>query len=108
MTFNATVAQDGSADFKTVSEAVSAAPRNSKSRYRIRVKPGRYFERVVIDSDMTNLSLIGDDPKTTFIVFNRSNATGFPTNETASLSKTNYTIFLIKLFVNYLLISFFW
>ena len=88
VTFNATVAQDGSADFKTVSEAVSVAPRNSMARYSIRVKPGRYFERVVIDSDITNLSLIGDDPKTTTIVFNRSNSTGFGTNDTASLSKS--------------------
>ena len=88
VTFNATVTQDGSADFKTVSEAVSVAPRNSMARYSIRVKPGRYFERVVIDSDITNLSLIGDDPKTTTIVFNRSNSTGFGTNDTASLSKS--------------------
>ncbi|EXB32769.1 putative pectinesterase/pectinesterase inhibitor 61 [Morus notabilis] len=39
----------------------------------IRIKPGRYKERVEIESDLTYISLIGDDVTTTIITFDRNN-----------------------------------
>ncbi|EXB32770.1 Pectinesterase 2 [Morus notabilis] len=52
----------------------------------IRIKPGRYKEHVEIESDLTYISLIGDDVTTTIIIFDRSNGSGFKTNETGTLS----------------------
>lgn len=60
-----TVAADGSGDFKTVQEAVAAAPEKSEARTIIRIKPGEYMGPFVIGKEKTNLSLIGDDAKTT-------------------------------------------
>ncbi|XP_024025963.1 pectinesterase 2 [Morus notabilis] len=71
--FNVIVAKDNSGNFTTVSDAVKAAPKNSKTRYMIRIKPGRYKERVEIESDLTYISLIGDDVTTTIITFDRNN-----------------------------------
>lgn len=85
--FNVIVAKDNSGNFTTVSDAVKAAPKDSKTRYMIRIKPGRYKERVEIESDLTYISLIGDDVTTTIITFDRSNGSGFKTNETGTLSK---------------------
>ncbi|KAG9459469.1 hypothetical protein H6P81_003977 [Aristolochia fimbriata] len=43
---DATVAKDGTGDFRTISEAVKAAPDYSVNRYRIHIKRGRYEENV--------------------------------------------------------------
>ncbi|KAE9464002.1 hypothetical protein C3L33_04070, partial [Rhododendron williamsianum] len=88
ITFNATVAQDGSGDYTTIKAAIDAAPVGSVNRYYIHVKSGVYKdEYVTVGKDKTNIALIGDDAHNTFITGNRSIATGY-TNvpETASMT----------------------
>ncbi|KAK4478989.1 hypothetical protein RD792_014496 [Penstemon davidsonii] len=66
-----TVAADGSGNFRTVSEAVAAAPEGS-SRYVIRIRAGVYRENVEIPRRKTNLMFVGDGRLTTIITASRS------------------------------------
>jgi pectin methylesterase-like acyl-CoA thioesterase/lysophospholipase L1-like esterase len=60
-----TVASDNSGDFKSVQEAIDAAPANSAERVVIHIKPGTYKERVHIAKDKPRITLRGDwAPKT--------------------------------------------
>ena len=62
-----TVAQDGSADFKTIQEAVNAVRDFSDERVIIRVKSGVYKEKLIISSWKTKISLIGEKKGQTVI-----------------------------------------
>ncbi|CAL5419670.1 unnamed protein product [Camellia sinensis] len=86
--FNATVAQDGSGNYRRINDAIAAAPMHISvtNRYYIRVKPGVYSEYVVVGEDKTNIALIGDDAATTKITGNRSNAIGFGTPQSATMT----------------------
>ncbi|ONK58748.1 uncharacterized protein A4U43_C09F16250 [Asparagus officinalis] len=66
---NIVVAQDGSGNYKTISEAVAASVKQSSggSRFVIHVKAGTYDEKVQITKSMTNLMLIGDGAGVTVI-----------------------------------------
>lgn len=61
------VAADGSGQFRTVQQAVDAAPAHSRTRLVIHIKPGAYQERVTVPPEKTFLTLQGDDPRTTVI-----------------------------------------
>ncbi len=61
------VAADGSGQFKTVQEAVDAAPAGLHSPYIIHIKRGVYKEHIVVPHEKTFLSLVGDDPKSTVL-----------------------------------------
>jgi pectinesterase len=63
------VAQDGSGNFKTVQEAINAAPANSSVPLQIFVKKGTYKERVVVPVTKTNIALVGEDASKTIITF---------------------------------------
>ncbi|XP_028054440.1 pectinesterase-like [Camellia sinensis] len=67
------------------SPALSVTAGNT-SWYYIRVKPGVYSEYVVVGEDKTNIALIGDDAATTKITGNRSNAIGFGTPQSATMT----------------------
>ncbi|CAH9133655.1 unnamed protein product [Cuscuta epithymum] len=64
---NVVVAADGSGNYKTVAEAVAAAPDNSKTRYVIYVKKGTYKENVEIGKKKINVMLVGDGMDATII-----------------------------------------
>ncbi|GLU02169.1 hypothetical protein SLE2022_194330 [Rubroshorea leprosula] len=64
---NLVVAKDGSGNFKTVQEAVTAAPNNSNTRFVIYIKKGIYQENVVIDQKKKNLMIVGDGMDSTII-----------------------------------------
>ncbi|KAJ4840771.1 hypothetical protein Tsubulata_021338 [Turnera subulata] len=64
---NVVVAQDGSGNYKTLKEAVAAAPDNSNSRYVIYVKKGKYKENVEIGKKKKNVMLVGDGMDATII-----------------------------------------
>nr|XP_025884904.1 probable pectinesterase/pectinesterase inhibitor 32 [Solanum lycopersicum] len=59
--FDSTVAQDGSGDYKTITEAVIAAPKMSTKTYFIHVKKGTYNENVTIPNEKPNIALVGDE-----------------------------------------------
>ncbi|XP_022952377.1 probable pectinesterase/pectinesterase inhibitor 7 isoform X1 [Cucurbita moschata] len=83
--FNATVALDGTGNFKSITDAIAAAPNNSNTRFYIRVSPGIYHEHLEIASAKKFIALIGENEFTTIIVDNRSNAGGFRTSESATM-----------------------
>jgi pectinesterase len=61
------VAADGSGQFKTVQEAIDAAPANLHAAYVIRIKHGVYKEHIVVPHEKPFLTFLGDDPKTTVL-----------------------------------------
>lgn len=64
------VAKDGSGDFKSINEAVAACKAFQDQRVVLRLKPGVYEEKVEVFSWITRLSIIGEKPLTTKIVYN--------------------------------------
>ncbi|KAK4493472.1 hypothetical protein RD792_006034, partial [Penstemon davidsonii] len=71
VTPDVTVAADGSGNFRTISEAVAAAPEGS-SRYVIGIRAGVYRENVEIPRRKTNLMFVGAGRTTTIITASRS------------------------------------
>lgn len=65
--FQAVVARDGSGDYRTVQEAIDAAPDNSKTPWLIFVKNGSYKEYIYIPETKTFIHLIGQDKDKTII-----------------------------------------
>ncbi|XVF27824.1 hypothetical protein REPUB_Repub14bG0142400 [Reevesia pubescens] len=64
---NVVVAKDGSGNYKTLGEAVAAAPEKSKTRYIIYVKKGTYKENIEIGKNKKNLMIVGDGMDSTII-----------------------------------------
>jgi pectinesterase len=64
---NVVVAQDGSGNFKTLTEAVASVPDNSNARYVIYIKKGTYMENVVFGMTKKNVMLVGDGMDATLI-----------------------------------------
>lgn len=64
------VASDGTGQFKSVQEAISAAPMRTdpaSPRWVILVKPGTYVERIYVQRERGRLHVIGEDAATTTI-----------------------------------------
>ncbi|MCD7472737.1 Pectinesterase/pectinesterase inhibitor 18 [Datura stramonium] len=83
---NVVVATDGSGKYKTVKEAVAAAPDNSKTRYVIYVKKGIYKENVEIGKTKKNLMLVGDGMDATIITGNLNVVDGSTTFKSATVA----------------------
>uniref|UniRef100_A0A0E0A670 pectinesterase n=1 Tax=Oryza glumipatula TaxID=40148 RepID=A0A0E0A670_9ORYZ len=79
-----TVAKDGSGNYRTVGEAVAAAPNNSAARTVIRVRAGTYEENVEVPPYKTNIALVGDGRGATVITGSRSAADGWTTFRSAT------------------------
>ncbi|XP_042420197.1 pectinesterase-like [Zingiber officinale] len=80
------VAKDGSGNFTTVSEAVAAAPNNSKQRFVIYVKAGTYLENVEVPMSKKNLMLMGDEIRKTVIKASRNVVDGWTTFRSATVA----------------------
>ncbi|CAH8361028.1 unnamed protein product [Eruca vesicaria subsp. sativa] len=78
------VAKNGG-NFTTVTEAVAAAPENSKTRYTIFVKRGTYLENVIIGINKTNLTILGEGSDLTTITGSLNHADGKGTYDSATL-----------------------
>ncbi|XP_061371971.1 putative pectinesterase/pectinesterase inhibitor 22 [Gastrolobium bilobum] len=83
---DAVVALDGSGHYRTITEAVNAAPSHSNRRYVIYVKKGLYKENVDMKKKMTNIMLVGDGIGQTIITSNRNFMQGWTTFRTATLA----------------------
>lgn len=81
-----TVAQDGSGNYTTVTDAINASPNNSANTYVIYVTEGVYQENIAIAKYQTNIMLIGDGINTTVITGNRSVGDGWTTFNSATLA----------------------
>ena len=64
-----TVAKDGSGDFKTIQEAVMAVRDWSEVQVPIYIKKGVYREKLVIPSQKTRITLIGENAAETIITY---------------------------------------
>ncbi|VFQ68644.1 unnamed protein product [Cuscuta campestris] len=83
------VSQDGSGNFTTVTEAVAAAPNNSKSTdgyFLVYVTAGVYEEYVTVGKNKKYLMMIGDGINQTIITGNRSFVDGWTTFNSSTFS----------------------
>ncbi|XP_039144563.1 pectinesterase-like [Dioscorea cayenensis subsp. rotundata] len=85
-----TVAQDGSGDYKTISEAVSASSkiRSGSSRVVISVKAGVYNENVQIGNSMKNIMMVGDGIDQTIVTGSKNVQDGSTTFQSATFAVT--------------------
>ncbi|EOX96263.1 Pectinesterase 2 [Theobroma cacao] len=84
---NIVVAQDGSGNYKTIKDAISAASKRSGSgRYVIYVKAGTYKENVEIRSKLKNIMLVGDGIGKTIITGSKSVGQGSTTFNSATVA----------------------
>ncbi len=70
---DAMVALDGSGDFRSVQEAISAAPMRTDPaapRWEIFVKNGIYEERIYVQRERGHMRIVGEDAAKTIIQFN--------------------------------------
>jgi pectinesterase len=63
------VAPDGSGDFRTVQEAVDAAPNQPQQRVTIFIRKGTYKEKLVVPALKTRLTLLGEDRDQTILTY---------------------------------------
>lgn len=72
ISYNTTVAKDGSGNHSTVQAAVDAAPAKSNTSYIIRIQQGVYNELVNVPSSAYNVMFLGDGINKTIITGNLS------------------------------------
>lgn len=83
---DAVVARDGTGDYKTIAEAVAAAPDKSKKRYVIYVKKGTYVENVEVTKKKKNLMIVGDGMDLTVVSGSLNVVDGSTTFKSATLA----------------------
>ena len=68
---DAVVAADGSGQYRTVQEAINAAPQETSAtrRWIIAVRPGTYHELLYVQREKRFVMLVGDDPATTIVTY---------------------------------------
>lgn len=98
---NVVVAADGSGDYKTVSEAVAAAPDNSKTRYIIKIKAGVYRENVEVTKKKKFIMFLGDGRSNTIITGNRNVVDGRTTFNSATVGKSMFLFFSLISHISY-------
>ncbi len=69
---DATVAPNGDGQFKSIQDAINAAPQTTSStrRWTIRIKPGVYKENIYVQREKRFVRLVGDDAEKTIITYN--------------------------------------
>ncbi|EOA40246.1 hypothetical protein CARUB_v10008964mg, partial [Capsella rubella] len=83
-TADVVVAKDGSGNYRSINEAIAAAPRLSAKRFVVYVKKGIYVEIVNIATH--NITLIGDGPTSTILTGSLNRNDGTKTFNTATLA----------------------
>ncbi|XP_031484828.1 pectinesterase-like [Nymphaea colorata] len=82
------VAQDGTGNYRTISEAIAAAPANggTKGYYVINVKAGVYKEYVTIPKSKKYIMMVGDGIGKTIITGSRNVVDGYTTFNSATFA----------------------
>ncbi|KAL1543051.1 pectinesterase [Salvia divinorum] len=83
---SAVVAQDGSGKYKTIAQAIAAAPLNSTKLFIIHIKAGVYKEVLKVPGGANNVVFVGEGPTKTVISGKQSFVQGIPSFQTATLS----------------------
>ncbi|KAK4583023.1 hypothetical protein RGQ29_025978 [Quercus rubra] len=93
-----TVDSKGCADFKSVQEAVNAVPDSSPSRTLIVIDSGTYREKVVVNTNKTNLIFQGQGYLNTAIAWNdTANSTGGTSySSSVAIFAVNFTAYNIS------------
>ncbi|KAJ4727718.1 Pectinesterase [Melia azedarach] len=84
--FDLIVAKDGTGNFTTIGEAVSAAPNRSSTRFVIYIKAGAYFENVEVVRKKTMLMFLGDGIGKTIVKASRNVVDGWTTFRSATVA----------------------
>lgn len=84
---NAVVAQDGSGQFKSITDAINSYPAGSTTRFVIYVKAGVYTEQVLVPKTHANILMYGDGQDKTVVTGKKSFAGGVNTFNTAPFGK---------------------
>lgn len=72
---HAVVAQDGTGQYETISDALKAYPKDLDGRYIIYVKSGQYRETVTVAKEVTWVFMYGDGPSETVVIGRWKNTT---------------------------------
>ncbi|XP_031269633.1 pectinesterase 2 [Pistacia vera] len=84
---NIVVANDGSGNYKTINEAITAASsRSGSGRYVIYIKAGTYNENIEVGSKLTNIMFVGDGIGKTIITGSKSVGGGASTFNSATVA----------------------
>ncbi|XP_044491721.1 pectinesterase 2 [Mangifera indica] len=84
---NIVVAKDGSGNYKTIKEAITAASsRSGSGRYVIYIKAGTYNENIEVGSKLTNIMFVGDGIGKTIITGSKSVGGGSTTFNSATVA----------------------
>nr|VDD48132.1 unnamed protein product [Brassica oleracea] len=86
VSYDVSVAQDGTGNFTTIMDAVKEAPDYSWTRFVIYIKKGLYLENVEIKKKKWNLVMLGDGIDVTIISGNRSYIDGSTTFRSATFA----------------------
>lgn len=78
-----TVATDSTGDFKTVQEAIAAAPAQPGERTTIRIGPGTYSGPFVVPKNKPGITLEGRDATTTILTWDRNTRDPIPPGDDA-------------------------
>lgn len=81
------VAKDGSGNFTTINEALPHVPKKSKETFTLYIKEGVYEEKVMINSSLKHLLMVGDGPTKTKITGKLNFKDGTNTYQTATVGK---------------------
>uniref|UniRef100_A0A1D1ZDH9 Pectinesterase n=1 Tax=Anthurium amnicola TaxID=1678845 RepID=A0A1D1ZDH9_9ARAE len=82
------VSKEANATYKTIEQAVKAAPEYSARRFIIHIKAGRYDENIKVGRKKTNLMFMGDGKSVTIVAGSRSVSDNFTTFRTATFAAT--------------------
>lgn len=83
---NLVVAQDGSGNFTTITEALLSIPRHLKKTFVLHIKEGVYTEKIQVDRNLTYLMMFGDGPNKTRITGRDNFIDGTTTFHTATVA----------------------
>ncbi|CAI9103458.1 OLC1v1001939C1 [Oldenlandia corymbosa var. corymbosa] len=86
MHVDSVVALDASGHYRSIAQAIYAAPSYSNRRYIIYVKRGVYHENIDLKKKKTNIMLVGDGIGATVITGNRNFMQGWTTFRTATVA----------------------